>query len=106
MPQIEESSVSQISKSSDIDYQSPSFKKPSSQIKTPHKMDSGETVQSVFFRKFKRINTEGGKELTKQIANLDNSTRQLLKIQMASYNMNASKLFEIRQILSAFERNT
>jgi hypothetical protein len=52
-------------------------------------MKSGETVQSVFFRKFKRKNTLEGKELTKQIANLDNSTRQLLKIQMASYSINA-----------------
>ena len=44
MPQIDESSVSEVSKSSDINYQSPSVKKPSSQIKVPNKMDSGETV--------------------------------------------------------------
>ena len=44
-------------------------------------------------------------ELTKQIANLDNSTRQILKVQMAKYNMNASNLFEIRQILSLSERD-
>ena len=69
-------------------------------------MDSSETMQSVFFRNFKRLNTEKGKELTKKIANLDNSTRQILKIQMARYNMNALKLHEIRQILSSIDRDT
>jgi hypothetical protein len=93
------------SESSAIDYKKAWVKVPLFQAQNPQRMGSNQTVQSVFFRNFKRTNTAETKELTKKIANLDDETHKLLKNQMASYSLKATKLFEIRNILSSFERD-
>ena len=97
MPEVDEISVSMCSSRISMTDDQQKLSMPIEKGYTSSsRKSSGETVQSMFFKNLPNSTAIEEKKLTKKIANFDEETKKLLKIEIGKYNLNSVKIHEAK----------